>query len=493
VPFEPPPPVSAVVQAEPRVVVEPAPAVPPLAFGTFDAPAVRAADDDEDEDDEDSFVPPFDLLEALSRGGLQEGSAELATAVALEVVRCQLDRVVAVRHPRTKGRLRLDSGPPIGAFEGADVFALRLDACRVSAVREGGRSLTEAEVQAKHDGATMRITRGMRVSAHVEGGDELLIYWVPRAEALPLPGLSLRPTREHARSGAMSVALHVALLALIGIVWLGDKKADVEVNAGRFATVDMKDLELEAPPPTPPPQPTSDVPEAPAPAAPLRPEPASKNTRLPMVKGVRTAAQPASPSSQAAQRILSALGGVPTSTSTISVSNLDALPVGAGDFKVSGALGKAPGETLRVAAGGNSEPDTKSASELGGSSLGKVQARAGSGNVRARVTAAPQAIRGEGTLDRSEIQKVVNAHLYQIQGCYERQLAKDPSLSGKIFFDWVVGLSGTVSSVRVGRSTIQSIDVTTCIQSVIQGWKFPSPQGGTVTVTYPFAFSSFGG
>ncbi len=487
----PPPPVPPIPAASsvvaPVASIEPVAEGPPFAFGTFD-PTPTAHDDDDDDDDE-TFVPPFDLLEALSRGGLHDNPATPAPDICLEVIRCRLDRVISVRHPPPTGRLRLDSAPAIGAFEGADGFSLRLDACRVSAVREGGRALTDAEVLAKHDGVNMRVTRAMMVSVHVEGGDELLIHWVPRADALRRPRLSLRPNAEHARTGALSVAVHLALLAFVGLVLLGDKTADVELNAGRFATLDVRELELEPPPPAPTPPAVSDAPAAPT--QPVRQDLTSKS-RLPLVKGARTSTQEASPSSQATRRILSSLGGVPTTAGAISISNLDALPVGAGDFKVSGTLGKAPGDTLRVATGG-SEPDTKSASELGGNGLGRVQARIGSGNVRARVTASPQAIRGEGTLDRSEIQKVVNAHLYQIQGCYERQLARDPSLSGKIFFDWVIGLSGGVSSVRVGRSTIQSVETMTCIQAVIQGWKFPPPQGGTVTVTYPFAFSSFGG
>jgi hypothetical protein len=50
-----------------------------------------------------------------------------------------------------------------------------------------------------------------------------------------------------------------------------------------------------------------------------------------------------------------------------------------------------------------------------------------------------------------------------------------------------------VSNVRIGRSSVHSTEVTTCIQTAIQGWHFPAPQGGSVTVTYPFAFSSLGG
>lgn len=112
--------------------------------------------------------------------------------------------------------------------------------------------------------------------------------------------------------------------------------------------------------------------------------------------------------------------------------------------------------------------------------------------MRARVTAIPQAISGEGHLDRGEIQRVVNAHVHQVQACYERQLMKDPSLGGKITLEWVISGSGGVGSVRVKQSTVRSAEVASCIQSAIRGWKFPAPRGGAVTVTYPFAFSTLG-
>jgi len=470
----------------------------PLAFAVFEAPAVaedHRVDDDDDDDDDSDFVPPFDLLAALSRGGQQDDPAARGRGVSLEVIKYRADRVLSVDHPRAKGRLRLPgSKAVIGTFEDGGALSLYPDACREFSVREDGHPLPPAEVLARSDGAKMPLTAGMQVGIDLEGEDKILVHWVPRVQELPVPKMLVRPSREHTRTGAGSLAVHVAVLLFIGVVLLRDKKADLDINAGRFATIKTQELELEPPPPAPTPE-ALDAARTPQ-RRPTKQDPTNKSTQPPL-KGAQPTAQDAPASttqSPSAAKILSALGGAPTTAGAISVTNLDALPMGAGDFKVSGTVGKAPGDTLRIGAVGTSgsDPDTKSANELGANNIGKVQAQVGTA-VRARVTAAPAGIRGEGTLDRGAIQKVVNAHLYQVQGCYERQLAKDPSLSGKIFFDWVVGLTGGVVSVRVGRSTIHSVETTTCIQSAIQGWKFPAPQGGTVTVTYPFAFSSLGG
>ena len=97
-----------------------------------------------------------------------------------------------------------------------------------------------------------------------------------------------------------------------------------------------------------------------------------KTKNPPAMKGAR---QQPSPTNASTPRILSALGGTSSAVSAISVTNLDALPAGAGDFKVSGSVGKAPGDTLRVAAAGSGSADvnTKSAAELGGNNLGRVK------------------------------------------------------------------------------------------------------------------------
>src|SRR5581483_11300233 len=145
------------------------------------------------------------------------------------------------------------------------------------------------------------------------------------------------------------------------------------------------------------------------------------------------------PSSQASKLLgaLSALPSTAKSSSAVSAAtNLDAVVSSraSGGFKVSGTIGKMAGDSLRLAAGGSGvgRIDTKTAAELArGGKLGRVASAGASGGQIRGVVANPPArtVQVQGELDRGEIQKVVNAHLREVQGCYERKLIKDPSLS----------------------------------------------------------------
>jgi outer membrane biosynthesis protein TonB len=459
-------------------------------------------DDDEDEDDS-NFVPAFDLLEALAARGLPSGIS--ARGAVVEVIEYCRDRVIAVRHLGPSQVLSLPgSRVVIGRCRRDGGFALETTTAGRFAVRQAGRWLSPREAELLAAGDKLGLAPGMQIAVDVRGEHKVMVHLVQRAPAVPRPAMSLHVDKGGVTSGASSTAVHAIALALLGLVAMDPKHEEADLNAGRFATIDVKELDLEPPPPPPPPPEV--VPEAEAEAAvPTKqpaPTPPSPHTKQPRTaKHLRASAKeseasagPEQPTPSAA-KILSSLGGVtPSTTTATAITNLDAAPHGAGGgFKVSGAIGKAPGDGLKIASAGSGSGTlgTKSATEVG-AKVGRVKGEEGTGVVRARVTAIPQAITGEGTLARGEIQKVVNAHVHQVQACYERQLMKDPSLGGKITLEWVINGSGAVASVRVKQSTIHSVDVATCIQNAIRGWKFPSPQGGAVTVTYPFAFSTLG-
>jgi len=112
------------------------------------------------------------------------------------------------------------------------------------------------------------------------------------------------------------------------------------------------------------------------------------------------------------------------------------------------------------------------------------------GNVRGKVTKMSSELRVQGSLDRSEVTRVVNQHIHQIQACYERELLNDPDISGRIVFDWTVTESGSVKDVRIRSSTLGNAGVTDCISKLIKKWKFTQPEGGEVIITYPFLFRS---
>ncbi len=96
-----------------------------------------------------------------------------------------------------------------------------------------------------------------------------------------------------------------------------------------------------------------------------------------------------------------------------------------------------------------------------------------------------------GTLDREEIDKVVNRYVEKIQRCYQRELSKNPTLSGKINVEWVIGEDGYVKSARQTYSDMKSQEVSECILELIRSWQFSKPEGGEVTVNFPWIFKGF--
>jgi TonB family protein len=82
----------------------------------------------------------------------------------------------------------------------------------------------------------------------------------------------------------------------------------------------------------------------------------------------------------------------------------------------------------------------------------------------------------------------LNQHQHEIVRCYERALLGSRGLAGTVRMGWTIAPGGGVAAVRIQRSTVGSSAVTACISSAIRGWHFPSPRGGSVTVTFPWVF-----
>lgn len=95
-----------------------------------------------------------------------------------------------------------------------------------------------------------------------------------------------------------------------------------------------------------------------------------------------------------------------------------------------------------------------------------------------------------GALDRSLIDAVIKRNMNQIRYCYQRELAKKPSLGGKIVIKFVIAKDGSVSSASKKTSSMGSAPVEQCIVGRFMRMKFPEPKGGgIVIVSYPFLFS----
>ena len=166
-------------------------------------------------------------------------------------------------------------------------------------------------------------------------------------------------------------------------------------------------------------------------------------------------------------------------------------------FKVGGTLSALPGaESINVGKGGGGalgELGGKVATE--GKVAGQLGERDGKKKGKAKVRGKVKSMKGltkvkGGTLTRGQVLDVVGKHMGKIQSCYERELNDNPSLSGKITFDWTVQSSGKVSAVREVSSSLGSNEVSKCIMKVIKKMKFPKPKGGDAQIRFPFIFKA---
>lgn len=122
--------------------------------------------------------------------------------------------------------------------------------------------------------------------------------------------------------------------------------------------------------------------------------------------------------------------------------------------------------------------------KLGGLSAGGV----GAGGL---VDAIEEETEISGGLDPAIISKVVKDNIGRVRYCYERQLAAEPNLYGKIKVTWTITAAGSVSVQKIDQSTMKNSMVEGCILRTVSKWNFPRPDGGgDVVVSYPFFFKA---
>lgn len=99
---------------------------------------------------------------------------------------------------------------------------------------------------------------------------------------------------------------------------------------------------------------------------------------------------------------------------------------------------------------------------------------------------------GTGALDMAAVSKVVGRRKGAVKSCYEKQLKRNPKLAGKVKVQFTILESGRVSDVRIVEDSTRDDEVGKCIVNRMKRWRFPKPQGGTVTVSFPFVFAPSG-
>lgn len=95
-----------------------------------------------------------------------------------------------------------------------------------------------------------------------------------------------------------------------------------------------------------------------------------------------------------------------------------------------------------------------------------------------------------GTLPKAVIDERVQNVLPAAQACYQRELAKHPSLRGTVSLRFVVAPDGKVAHAEAdpADTTLDAAPAVECILNEVRRLEFPAPKGGRVFVSYPLSF-----
>lgn len=195
---------------------------------------------------------------------------------------------------------------------------------------------------------------------------------------------------------------------------------------------------------------------------------------------------------------LGALGAVSKNAPTNQVTAININPNAGGmpnKANTGGIIGALPSSNgTLVAGGGSSRVKTKGMGYGTGTGYGiqGLKGTAGSRGVAGAIVGQPKlaSLAKEEGLTRAQVMAVVQKYLGEIQHCYERSLLASPNLAGRMEFEWDISAGGSVTSVRVKRSTVAGGDsLGECVKGIFAGMQFPKATNGATTtpnIGFPF-------
>ena len=95
-----------------------------------------------------------------------------------------------------------------------------------------------------------------------------------------------------------------------------------------------------------------------------------------------------------------------------------------------------------------------------------------------------------GKMPEVSIRRRVGEHSPSILRCYSEGLSSVPNLAGRAVMRFVIERDGHVQRVNTLGSDFPSKSVLRCLERLFREIRFPEPDLGTVTVTYPLPLSS---
>lgn len=363
-------------------------------------------------------------------------------------------------------------------------------------VGEGSRSLGDGVYQ---------VTLGEESRGKVVIGDlTFLFQFVAPPPLSPRPQLPVSVTRGATSVdwpttviAAFSFLVHFCAIGAIYSDWL-DPVVDYDVNVNALvetiknlpAPPPVEEPEEPAPSEQPPVKQAAEPKAEPAPkrADPLPPAPTAPGTREHFTKTQAAALSNQLESLEMAT--LAALSGVgPATANVLRSGEVPTSALDAAARSEAGVSGGAGGLKLG-SAGGTVRPGALGGGLASIGASGKTHL-AGSGNVAVVKGPRGNAAVGDATVAGgavSDASRVVAQMRAGFRACYNRGLADNPDIEGKIALTIRVGPTGQVASVTAATTGSIPPAVLECVKARANAASFSPPQGGVAVIQVPVSF-----
>ena len=286
---------------------------------------------------------------------------------------------------------------------------------------------------------------------------------------------------------AISLLLHGAAIGAISRRDLPPEEAALEEIPDRFARLLIPDKppEVEPPPEEQKPAPEKAAEEEKPAAKEKKDEAPAKDSAEHKAAVQKAVAQ------KGLIKILGSMGAAGTGGALANV-----LASGGGlSEDIGAALAGAGGVALATEGGGGPVRKGEGAAQATG--IGGIATSGGGGGklrekadvaVRGSVSQEGDAEIDSPSVDKAALSRFINLRKGSIQGCYEAQLKRSPTLHGKLVLRFTIGTRGQIVEVSIDSDTLGSDELASCITRLVKAWRMPFSPDADTTVTFPFLF-----
>lgn len=334
----------------------------------------------------------------------------------------------------------------------------------------------------------------------VIGDTTFLFQFVAPPPIQPRPQLPVSVTRGAASVdwpttmiAAFSFLVHFCAIGAIYSDWL-DPVVDYDINVSALVETVKS---LPAPPPVEEPEEAApaEKPKAEAPKADPTPKPAQKPT--PAADGKKehlSKAQAAALSNELESLEMATLAALSSAgPATANVLRSGEVPTSALDAAAASEAGVSSAASSGLKLGGAGGTIRPGAAGGGLASIGSSGKSAGAGSGTTTVVKGPKGSADVGSASVaggsvSDASRVVAKMRAGFRACYNRGLAENPDIEGKISLSIKVGPTGQVASVSATKTGNLPASVVDCVKARANSATFSAPQGGAAVIQVPVSF-----